>query len=385
MNHSFFMELLDADDLPKLYRVVDCRVRNHSLFVHDGDMPEFLRKHGIVCYGAGRFAGAVIKSWRSLDLSPRYCVDSNRLLWGTTIQDIPVLQPDVLFHDPARPLAVIAAMQTHQIESVLTENDIPFLYSEHDGSMGYTPGHWLYQHWGALEAVYEALGDDSSRSVLLAVVKARIFQNFNFPMRGNFFTSEIAVFPQYFPDDLFSFQEGEMLIDCGAFDGDTLVSFAAAMRRAGVAQWRAMAFEPDPNNIELIKSNLKKTGIDNAMIINAAVGGCNKTANLTDYFNCRSQQDDHSVDVVTLDSALAKIKPALIKMDVEGDEISVLEGAFQTITNHHPKIAVCVYHKSHHLIDIPLFFMKHFSGYKLYLRHHSPGTLWETVLYASPG
>ena len=73
----------------------------------------------------------------------------------------------------------------------------------------------------------------------------------------------------------------------------------------------------------------------------------------------------------------------LIKLDIEGFELSALQGADKTIQNFAPKIQVCLYHKKEDLIDIPLFFYNKYKDkhYKFYIGHHTDNYM-ETVLYA---
>jgi len=75
-------------------------------------------------------------------------------------------------------------------------------------------------------------------------------------------------------------------------------------------------------------------------------------------------------------------KATIIKMDVEGAELEALKGAYNTIKNYKPRLAICVYHKPSDIIDIPGFILQINDGYKLYLRHHRADIADDTVLYA---
>jgi FkbM family methyltransferase len=219
---------------------------------------------------------------------------------------------------------------------------------------------------------------------MMGITEARMFQCYNFPMRGNYFSYEVASFPQYFCEDIFSFTEQELFVDCGAFDGDTLIAFAAMMWRIGRASWSAVAFEADKKNADLIERNLKCYGINCAKIICAAVGRDDTIASATSYFNCRQDGGYGNVQAVSLDKALRGVSPTFIKMDIEGYEQDALFGAKKLISAHRPKLAICSYHTSSQLLEVPLFILDNFPDYRLYMRHHSAGTLWETVCYAVP-
>jgi len=70
-----------------------------------------------------------------------------------------------------------------------------------------------------------------------------------------------------------------------------------------------------------------------------------------------------------------------IKMDIEGAELNALKGAANIIARLRPKLAISVYHRPNHMIDIPLYLKSLIPDYKLYLRHYSIYPQ-ETILYA---
>lgn len=75
------------------------------------------------------------------------------------------------------------------------------------------------------------------------------------------------------------------------------------------------------------------------------------------------------------------IRVDFIKLDVEGAELDVLNGAEETITKHKPQIAISVYHKKEHLFEIPLLLHALVDDYAYRLGHYSLG-IAETILYA---
>ena len=79
-----------------------------------------------------------------------------------------------------------------------------------------------------------------------------------------------------------------------------------------------------------------------------------------------------------------KEKVTFIKMDVEGEEKRVLEGAKMHIQNENPKLAICVYHHFDDLWQIPLQVNRYNPNYKMFLRHYCKINLSETVLYGIP-
>jgi FkbM family methyltransferase len=71
-----------------------------------------------------------------------------------------------------------------------------------------------------------------------------------------------------------------------------------------------------------------------------------------------------------------------IKMDIEGAELDALHGAADIIKKHRPKLAISVYHKPEHFVEIPEFLESLDLGYRFYLDHFTT-YMEETVLFAT--
>ena len=75
--------------------------------------------------------------------------------------------------------------------------------------------------------------------------------------------------------------------------------------------------------------------------------------------------------------------PTYIKMDIEGAELEALWGARRILKEHSPVLAICAYHTSDHLWQIPFLIHAIQPDYKLYLRRYAEGA-FELVWYAVP-
>ena len=80
---------------------------------------------------------------------------------------------------------------------------------------------------------------------------------------------------------------------------------------------------------------------------------------------------------------MSDYRPNLIKMDIEGGELSALNGAQRMIREYRPNLAISVYHKSNDIWQIPNLIFDLLGSCKLYLRKHSR-TIADTVLYVFP-
>ena len=97
------------------------------------------------------------------------------------------------------------------------------------------------------------------------------------------------------------------------------------------------------------------------------------------------ETENRIVNMITLDKFCFErnIFPDFIKMDIEGAELSALNGGIKTIKKCRPQLAISIYHSSEDFVNIPLYLKENLENYKFRLGHYSPN-LSETVLYAIP-
>jgi len=134
---------------------------------------------------------------------------------------------------------------------------------------------------------------------------------------------------------------------------------------------------------EVCKNNMKN--YNNVKVINKGLWHkketlkfCNNSS--ASYINSSGEE---IIEVVSLDEELKDEKEPVtfIKMDIEGAELNALKGAEQTIKKYKPKLAICIYHKSEDVWEIPSLLLEFVPDYKFYIRHYDFSSS-ETVLYA---
>jgi hypothetical protein len=91
--------------------------------------------------------------------------------------------------------------------------------------------------------------------------------------------------------------------------------------------------------------------------------------NTADATGCISTDGNIQVKAVKLDDVITE-KVTYIKMDIEGGELSALEGAQRILKQDRPKLAISLYHKPTDLWEIPIYIKKLVPEYKFYVRHH---------------
>lgn len=180
-------------------------------------------------------------------------------------------------------------------------------------------------------------------------------------------------------NSMLKFQKDEIMVDCGAYDGDTALEFA----RICPNYRKIYALEP---NLEILP-RLKKRVADLKIEV-CEVGAYSRKDILS--FQCQesgcssvSKEGNFNIAVDCIDHLVAKEQDPItfIKMDIEGSELEALKGASQTIRKYKPKLAICVYHRKDDLIEIPKLIKELCPTYRFYLRNHQciPE---DTVLYA---
>lgn len=230
------------------------------------------------------------------------------------------------------------------------------------------------EHSFELEKFYLQLADEHSRELMVAFINARISGNLEALIKLN-----IPNEKQYFPEFL-SFSDNEVFVDCGAFDGDTVISF---IQKTKEKYSKIYAFEPDKNNIEKLKKNMAP--FNHIEIIEK---GCFSSKN-TLFFNDGqgvasfiANQGNIKIEVDTVDHIVSD-KVTFIKMDIEGSELEALKGAQNTIISNTPRLAISLYHKPEDFYTIPQYIYALNEKYKFYLRHYGLFSA-ELVLYAIP-
>jgi FkbM family methyltransferase len=179
-------------------------------------------------------------------------------------------------------------------------------------------------------------------------------------------------------------------IDCGAFDGDTLLPF---VKSYSDRLRLAIPIEPDTGNFRRLKNNIDRLPFEmrsKVRALSAATGGKSELRAFNSTLNQASSlsaSGSHRVQVVTLDEIVEgscqKSDRLVIKIDVEGAESETLQGASQTICNRQPFLAVSVYHSPTDLWSLPQAIYNNNSNYRFALRSNGADGA-DLVAYAFP-
>jgi FkbM family methyltransferase len=190
-----------------------------------------------------------------------------------------------------------------------------------------TPEEFAAKHYAGYEWAYGELGDDQSKRTLLDRVRVYLTGE---PMPLSSHS------PNYFERGLIELSEGEVFVDCGAFEGETALLFAEEAHAAGIRDWRVYSFDANPEKHDRLKANLGR--FSNIEIVNKGLWSAE--SELTFYVSPNSGSssfltDDSNfkkitVPVTSLDVFFGdrprRDRPTFIKMDIEGAEAEALRG-----------------------------------------------------------
>jgi FkbM family methyltransferase len=224
----------------------------------------------------------------------------------------------------------------------------------------------------ALSEVRNMLCDDKSKACLDHLIE--YVQDFS--------ENETQICPNpYFAQELPRWATPLRVLDCGAYDGDTL---RQAVENNYVIE-ASVCFEPDASNYLKLVANTPLGA--KRLNLPVAVGAETTTLHFSAQSSSGSQVIDDggiAVQCISIDQAFFNWGPNLIKMDIEGSEFSALRGAEATIKNYRPDMAISVYHTPYDITQIPLWIKKVLGDdVRYYLRRHSR-TVADTVLYVYP-
>ncbi len=212
-------------------------------------------------------------------------------------------------------------------------------------------------HISELQEVYESLVDEESR---------RTFRGYWIGcISGQLNEIVYASTPQYICPGFIP-KSGDVVIDCGAFDGGTSVRFV----NMGC---KVYGFEINETNFKIANKLAKER---NFVVENLGLGSCKYETGYTDG-SLASHLDINSpkrIKITTLDSYVGENEIShvdFIKMDVEGAELDILKGSAITISRFKPILAISAYHKLDDFWTLMNFIKSVRSDYEFAIRQYA--------------
>jgi FkbM family methyltransferase len=352
------------------------------------------RRSRCVIVGAGTLGRKAVTLLREIGAQPLAFVDSNPQRWGTEIAGLTVLSPaDAAkqfgsnavffvtiwndFHWFSDTLARLTALGCTSVSSYA-----PIFWRFGDRFMDLRllnePPHKVYENLAGVFAAEKLWADEESLATYRANIVWRALgdpSHLPYPAPVN----------TYFPEDLFKLIPEEVLVDCGAFDGDTIRLLVSMVGDSFKAVHAIEADSVSGGKLIAYRASLPAAMAEKIHHLDYAVGASRCILQFAMSGNATSKIEDSGVDVqcVPIDELFAEQPVTLIKMDIEGAEYDALVGARHVIERDSPVLAICVYHTQSDVWRIPLLVDSMGLGYKFFLRAYD-GDGFQTVLYAVP-
>ena len=362
------------------------------------DLLKAAKSKEIIIFGAGEMA---LRLLNAVDIIShvRFFCDCEKSRIGSRLCGIKVEEAERLKSiDPSEAVIVIASgnHQKEMAEQALEFGDFDLYFAkvlvseifEHISCE-------LFDNQEEIERAAQMLYDDISRNIYREVVKRRMLYgeaDFSDLMIDG---DEEYIFPRMFEDRAPS---DEIIIDCGAYTGDTVELFNREFGRNLKKIWALecgrfqlaklndrvqrlgrLPYSPEIEILPFAASDKEeKLEFYHTAVPNGAFVGASRTFAKNDKYNSEIYQ----VQAAPLDQLIPEGEPVtMIKMDIEGSEYAALCGAERIIRENKPKLAVAIYHSGVDFFRLIFLIKKMVPEYKIAVRHHKQRHV-DTDVYA---
>lgn len=228
--------------------------------------------------------------------------------------------------------------------------------------------------------IAEKFSDDCSRATLYANLLFRVTYDRSH-MLATWSNPMDEYFSHFITPSTFQLGRNEHYCDCGAFQGPVVSKFLGA---TNYSYKSITAFEPDRANFDALQK-MSSLALHDFRAVNKAVSNQQEVLKFLEMgtiSSCVSTSGTVQVQATRLDDEVEHL--TFLKMDVEGFEAKTLQGASRLLSTQRPRIAACVYHYAHDLLDVMEEIERHVDNYHYRLRQHNGSYYYDLIIYASP-
>lgn len=313
-------------------------------------------KAKIILYGAGK-TGRDLAAQMVADYGKRILFsDMQKELWGRRINGIPVLSPSEAAAQYGKDSVFVITVFNREFSSDYAEITnslgkmgatccIPWVIPAWKYKQALLPRFFLgsaediLPHKKEIQRVFDALHEERSQVIFLELMEASLTAPFDK-------LSKRESGPQYFiPEILAQLTERVCIVDCGAYDGDTLRDALSVLGAERIAEY--FAIEPDPENFKRLQSfcdSLPKDVRSRVSCYQVAAGAKNGRVSFASTGTegaFVTTGEDNNIPCLTVDFILREYRgdSVFFKMDIEGYEKDVLQGSMHTLSNKNIKVA----------------------------------------------
>lgn len=343
-------------------------------------------KYKNVCvYGLGKLFNDTFEDRNLKQLfHVNYLSDIDKNKWGKTFYGIECINPEEL-KDIEDLIVILLIGYAEDVRKQFEEWNIPYILGYElllEMSLGETVSQQEFEKNTIIET-YDLMMDEKSKENYVEILANRLAPELRYKDYKEIFTPT-----DYFNQEIFKISNQEKLVDCGAFDGDTIRSLIEV---AGDFE-AVYSFEIDDTNYKNLTDWVNSLSEDIRKKIKCFHCGVWNKKDILQYgneeksnaesFSILKSNNMHQVIVNKLDDILKDKEITFIKMDIEGSELKALEGSEQIIKEQKPKLAICLYHKIGDFWKIPRYLKMLVPEYQFGIRHHYQYGFYGTVLYA---
>lgn len=328
----------------------------------------------IAVYGTGNGADKVFEEFNHLGIKVTAVVASDGFVRKRTFRGFDVKSVSQLESEIGD--FVIALCFASPLPNVI--DNIKALTSRHRVIMPSVPvfgdnifnKEFLKNNLDKIEKAYSSLADDQSKKVFENIIKFQITGNLDYCFECE--TTKNEAF------EILNLGKNERFLDLGAYRGDTIQEFLHYTE----SYEKIVALEPDKRTFKKLETNCEN--LENCVLLNNAIWSENCTLHFDDNKGRGGSAKNDGVEIpaVCVDYLTEKYgKFTYLNIDVESAENEMLKGAKITLQQDKPKLCMAVYHKSEDIFDLINKVKEINSDYKVYLRHHSHISFWDTNIY----
>ena len=321
----------------------------------------------VVLYGAGSAGRELFECLQLHKIKVSCFCDKNSNLIGESLYDLDIISVDELMCDYKDSVIVVASNNfKYEISSELKDRgflNVSFIKDNKKLFYYLQIYKWHYQlatlNENKVNLAYELLEDDKSRALFVkrialltsyadyALFNEYIseFSNVEQVNKLDFSVSDIVENFEsylYFNNDILQVSDNDILLDAGAFDGDSALEFVNACDRTNVNYKHVYCIEADIDNYEKLVKNIQY--YENISCVNIGLWSKKtrlKFATSNNMFVTESRIVDDSVEMnqgsnrsdgdiyintESIDELFLDKGVSFIKMDIEGAETEALKG-----------------------------------------------------------
>ncbi len=233
---------------------------------------------------------------------------------------------------------------------------------------------YIIEHDAEFDKAYSFLSDDFSKQSYIDVLNFKVSGKVEYLFKCQ--KEKMPVYSEYL-----NLSDNEIIMDLGAYDGDTVREFLEATNGR---YEKIYAVEADAKNYKKLVNNTQS--VERIETFNLAAWDKKETL----FFEKKkgrnsklSSAGNVEVQADSVDNILHGRKITVLKMDIEGSEEKALDGAEFTIKKYNPKLYVCAYHRNSDMFRLPIKILNMNNNYKLYFCHHPYIPAWESNFYCN--